>query len=410
MHARLTALRTDERGFTLVEMMVAILLLAIIFTAMVSVIITSLTAMQRDEQRVRATQLVQEELERLRAIEWDCAAFDASDPDYVSTYNGNETVSLDPAECSDPTISPDPSARVRTVDGIDYTVVPHVYWMDDPEDGTDAAGTDTDPQDYKEFAVEVTWTLRGQTYTYANTTTRAPTIVEVPLEMATTSGFEITSLVVDPTSVTTSGGATTTAVLVTVETSEPATLVQLTVAAPSSFATTSLTDISAGAGRRWRLTIPAGSTAFPNGDHEFVITATSTLGSDTAAQTVTFAEAPAVTPVTINAPLLSPAAPICVANSKKAHQSVTVTVDIDGVSASDEVDLSWTDRSGSAPVSYIASTATGARFTATIPASTTFNSSTTTLTIDARRVSDNTVAQGTFTVNVVQHNDGDDCP
>jgi len=404
----------DELGFTLIEMMVAILLLAIIFAAMVSVIITSLTSMQREEQRVRATQLAQEELEYLRAIGWDCAAIDSTDPDYSATYNGNTTVVLDPAECSDTSprtlIAQDPSPTARPVDGIDYTVTRYVYWIDDPADGTAAVGTDSDPQDYKEFRADIAWTFRGEAYTYGNTSTRVPTIEEVPLDPPPASTtFEITSLEVDPVSVGTTAGATTSTITVIAETSQAASSVTLTVPS-SSYGSAALSDISSGAGVRWQKTIPAGSTAFPNGDHDFVVTGVGALGSDTETETVTFAEAPAVTPVTIKAPLLVPAAPICVATNKKSHVSVTVTVDVDGVSTTDQVSLSWTDRSGSAAVSAVAPTATGAKFTATIPAGTTFNSSTTTLTIDARRVSDNTVAQATFSVGVFQTSNVANCP
>jgi prepilin-type N-terminal cleavage/methylation domain-containing protein len=410
MRARLSVRSDDEQGFTLIEMMVAILLLAIIFAAMVSVIITSLTSMQREEQRVRATQLAQEELERIRAIEWDCAAIDSSDPDYSSTYGGNTTVVLDPVECSDTSIAPDPSPTVRAVDGIDYTVTRNIYWIDDPADGTADAGTDSDPQDYKEFRVDIAWTFRGEAYAYANTSTRVPTIEEVPLDPPPASTtFEITSLEVDPVSVGTTAGATTSTITVIAETSQAASSVNLTVPS-SSYGSAALSDISSGAGVRWQKTIAAGSTAFSNGDHDFVVTAVGALGSDTETETVTFAEAPAVTPVTIKAPLLMPAEPICVATNKKSHVSVTVTVDIDGVSTTDQVALSWTDRSGSAAVSPVAPTANGATFTATIPTGTTFNSSTTTLTIDARRVSDNTVARASFSVGVFQTSDVDDCP
>lgn len=409
-HARsIRRLTGDQQGFTLIEMMVAILLLAIIFAAMVSVIITSLTSMQREEQRVRATQLAQEELERLRAIEWDCAAIDSSDPDYNATYNGNTTVILDPAECGDPSVAPDPSPTVRAVDGIDYTVTRNVYWIDDPADGTAATGTDSDPQDYKEFRADIAWAFRGETYTYANTSTRVPTIEEVPLDPPPASTtFEITSLEVDPVSVGTIAGATTSTITVIAETSQAASSVTLTVPS-SSYGSAALSDISSGAGVRWQKTIPAGSTAFPNGDHDFVVSAVGSLGSDTETETVTFAEAPATVPVTIKTPLLSPDEPLCVGGSS-LHQNVTVTVDVDGVTIADDVDLSWTDKTGSATVSPVGATANGARFTATIPADTQFNRATTTLTIDARRIADNTVAQATFSVPVVKVNDPDDCP
>ncbi len=407
---RLRAVRADERGFTLVEMMVAIVLLAIILTALMTVIISSLTAMQLDEQQVRATHLAQEELERLRAIEWDCVGFDATDPDYVGTYNGNPTVTLDAAECSDTTIAPDPSPRVRPVDGIDYTVTPHVYWIDDPEDDP-AAGPDPDPQDYKEFAVDVNWTVRGQTYTYSNTTTRVPTVEEVPITaLPVAAAFEITSYQVDPTIVQIDDdGDTLQAITVTVETSSAASLVQLVVAPPATYGTATLTDISAGAGTRWQLVIPDEEDEFPAGDHTFTVNATGGAASDTESQTVTFAEITG-SPVVVKTPALAPSAPICVKNgNRRSFFAVVVTVDVDGLSVSDEVTVSWTDDTGSVLAVPLAPTAGGARFSGTIPSNTRFNGATTTLTVAGRRVSDNSVAQGTYTVGTNVTNSSSSC-
>jgi prepilin-type N-terminal cleavage/methylation domain-containing protein len=400
----------DEQGLTLVEMMVAILLLGIILSAAASVIIVSLTSVQRDEYRVRATQLGQEELERLRALEWGCVAFDATDPDYVATFDGNRTVDLDPAECGNPAIAPDPSPRVVTVDGIDYTVVSHVYWIDDPEDDP-AAGSDPDPRDYKEFHVEVSWTLRGTNYSYENTTTRVPTVQEVPLEAASVpAGFEITALQVDPLIVSTpAASGTQQPITVTVETSLKATLVTLQVAPPSTYGTVSLNDISGGNGTKWQLTIPTGSQKFPVGDHDFVVAATSGLGADTATQRVAFAET-TVTNVTVNAPVLDPAAPICVATDGRTHRAVTVTVDVDGVTTSDSVQIGWTSKNGITAASASGTTATGARFTGKIPAGHQFQHATTTVTVQARRISSNSVASGSFVVSTVKHANASNCP
>jgi hypothetical protein len=107
-----------------------------------------------------------------------------------------------------------------------------------------------------------------------------------------------------------------------------------------------------------------------------------------------------VTPVGINTPLLSPAPPVCVQNNGNTRFAIIVTIDVDGLIASDQVTVSWTDQSGSATASAISATANGHTFRATIPQGTKFNKSTTTLTVTARRSSDSTVAQEAYTYNV----------
>jgi hypothetical protein len=140
-----------------------------------------------------------------------------------------------------------------------------------------------------------------------------------------------------------------------------------------------------------------------------MITAISGLGTDTATQTVTFAQTTG-TSVTVNTPSLSPSATICVANNRRTHQAVTITVDIAGVSTTDAATISWTASNGSTVASASGATATGARFTGTIPAGHRFQHSTTTLTVAARRISDNSVASGSFVVGVVARNNQANCP
>lgn len=406
MRARLTArLAADDRGFTLVEMMVSILLLAIIFSAMVTVIATSLRSMSREEQRVRATQLAQEELERLRAITWDCAGFDVADGDYASTYTNPAgetfaTVGIDtsvtctspptvPADTSQPVT--DPSPYGRTIDGITYTVTPHIYWMDDPEDGT--APADTEPNDYKEFTVDVAWNYRGEANTYSNSSTRVPTVGEVPLSSAPVAGFEITSLTVTPENVEVSAGnATAEAFTVDVTTSEAASSVTLEI--PGVYGPMAM----GGSGTTWTRTIPVGTNA-PPGTYAVDVDATSGTGNDAASGSVIFAQA-AATPVVINTPLLSPGAPICVASNGDSLRAVTVRVDVQGVSASDTVTVAWTNQSGSVAASPRGATANGHTFEATIPSGTKFNRTTTTVTVTGKRTSDGVTAQGAYTYTV----------
>lgn len=407
MRRRLTATRSDEQGFTLVEMMISILILAIILTAMASVLITSLTSMQREEQRVRATQLAQEELERIRAIEWDCAAFDPSAAGYTTPdpVSGNATVALD-AECSDPTIAPDPQPFVRGVDGIDYTVALAVYWIDDDVDGTAATG-DADPHDYKEFRADVSWNIRGDAFSHSDSSTRVPTVEEVPPDaVAGPATFAITAFNIDPAIVEISAGnVTQAAATMRVETSLQATGVAVTSVAYNQ---PILTDVS-GNGTVWEAQIPNGTFVGAAGTYDFTATATAVSGTDTETTRATFAQNLG-TAVAVTSTTLAPSSTICVANNSKSHLNVIVTTTVDGLSLLDDVDISWTNNSETAAAVPVALTATGATYRSVIPLGTRFTGSTTTLSVNAVRLADNAEAQRTYTVPIATFNNVLSCP
>lgn len=167
----------DEGGLTLVEMMVAIMLIGIIMMAMASVLVTSAYSIRGSERVVHSTQLGNQMVEELLALPFEHAALyedDAEDHYGGSTFEDKDLVLLpEPDDIDDR--EPRVPAAVRTVEheGIEFTVETAVVWVDD--DGTDEA------QDYKRLVIMLTWEHRGEERTARTEAMRSPDPAEHPL-------------------------------------------------------------------------------------------------------------------------------------------------------------------------------------------------------------------------------------
>lgn len=166
---------------SLVEMMVALLVLGVVLSALASVLITSLWSVRGQEATTQATAAINDILEEAQRVEYDVAvlcdtkANTAFGGDWPSgTFEGEDLV-LSPDICDTPgEIEPE---RTVTRDGRDYVVTTAITWTDDPGDGLDASDTDT-TQDIKRITVDVAWTVDGETRTARNMAFRAPQLRE----------------------------------------------------------------------------------------------------------------------------------------------------------------------------------------------------------------------------------------
>ena len=406
LHARL---RSDD-GIGLIEIMIAIVILGVVLSALAATIITSLAAMHKDELRVRATHVANQELELLRAQEWESVGFYSNDNGYAATWDGNDTVTLGatrPAGSS----APVPQGAPITVDGIDYTVTRSIVWVDDDADGLDP--TDTDPQDYKQFHVEVTWDERGQTRSIESTSTRTPTTQEVPLVAASAAPgtLTVTAADIQPNPVTiTPSGTTGDDIVVNVTTSEPANTVKVAVPLGATFMTYSMSSTSGSTpDTDWTFTFPAGTNSFSPGSYDFTITAMGTTGTDVHGPiSITFAEDPSIVLVEVQDFTISPQ--LCAANSGQLHVATTVPFEVTGLGSGDTGSVSWTSQNGGTNATLTGSSGSSATFTAQIPAGTKFTGSTTTITATGVRTSDNEVATLSKTFPVTKTNDPGACP
>lgn len=160
-----------EEGISLVEMLVAIVLVTIVLSALAATLATSLQAAVRNESRLRANALASELLEDLQAMRWEDLGFYAVDPDYRATFEGEPTVTpiTAHADRSDHASRPMPLLdgpdRVLR-DGVAYTVRTDIVWADDP--ATSAT------QDFMRFVVTVSWGDLDRARDVRNEATRAP--------------------------------------------------------------------------------------------------------------------------------------------------------------------------------------------------------------------------------------------
>ena len=148
IHHRLAS----DDGLTLVEMLVALVILMITILALTSTLITSLRAMYENEVRVRANALANELLEELQAQAWN------------ELGAGTET-------------------STESRGGVTYAISTDIEWVDDE--------STADADDYLQFTVTLTWETFGRERSVTHSAYRSPPLVDP-------SPLAIRSLQVEP--------------------------------------------------------------------------------------------------------------------------------------------------------------------------------------------------------------------
>ena len=148
-----------DEGYTLVEMLVALVVLGLVMSGLASACIASLTSTRSATGQVAANQFATEVIESLRA-----QAFDALAPPGTATV-------------SSPTYPP------RTVKGITYTAAVNVSWRDDPCNGSATAAA---TYDYLRLNVVASWTVNQKAKSLTVDSFRTPgTLYRSPLSTPT---------------------------------------------------------------------------------------------------------------------------------------------------------------------------------------------------------------------------------
>ncbi len=132
------SIMSTRKGFTLIEVIVASSLGALIFVAIIIGFRTALEITAEVRAKSSALWLVNNQMEFIRSL----------------NYNDIGTVEGIPS-------GPIPQFSTTTLSGREFTTRTLIRWVDDPADGLGAEDYNNITTDYKEVKVEVTWETRG---------------------------------------------------------------------------------------------------------------------------------------------------------------------------------------------------------------------------------------------------------
>lgn len=179
----------SEAGMTLVEVLVAILVLGVILSAVGSMLITSARATVTNERRVQSSAFLTSEHEQLQSIPWRQAALYAEEvPDLgdVGTYPFLADLELDlDLSSTPPTFEGQP---IVTIPGPSLTG--RLFFVPEPVSAGVQIGIDEReydivrvvterPEGTKRFTTFVTWDVMGRAVTQRFDSERAPTPAEL---------------------------------------------------------------------------------------------------------------------------------------------------------------------------------------------------------------------------------------
>ncbi len=265
-----SAARQDD-GFTLVEMLVSLIVVALVAGAFMNVLVRSLDSTRGLDVRTRANQLAQDRLESVVSRPWSAVGLFATDAGYSATGStGQPTVTLSTPR---PTGAPVPS-ETTVVKGTSFSLRTDITWQDDPVDLLGAADRNGDIKDTKHVVVTVGWSSGGRTGQVTLDGLRIPTATEVPAVGSASAPFTVTVSAPASQGLTGSNYPTTPGITVVATTSKAASNVSLnfrTRAGPQSVA-------MVGSGTSWQWDLPATTGPFDIGSTLFTASA-STTGS-----------------------------------------------------------------------------------------------------------------------------------
>lgn len=377
MRARWRRRLAGDDGLSLVEVLVAFVLLGVVMSASAGFFTTSLRALQQAEGRTKATALANEELENLRGLPWSAVGFYGDDD--FSGAMPDRTVLLADARPAD-SRAPLPVETVSRA-GVDFTVRRSIVWNED-------IPTTSEVHEFKYLAVTVDWSDRGQPRSIGVESQRTPT----PDEQKP-SDFVLSLLKVQPELVYINDDGTLVGQLdLTALTSAPADFV---VARYVQRGDTEETVRSLGSTDyvNWTGAVtPAHGDTFRNGDMVFTFVATRASPYEQEVIGTTLARF--LQPVVVTDLQLSPSS-VCVAPDESTP-AVDVAVHVNGLVDEDAVTVSWDG--GTTQAQQVAATDAGSSLSAIIPTGS--YTDTTAVTVTGVRASDGHTATASATLQV----------
>ncbi len=372
---------------SLVEMSVALFIIAITLAALGATLLGSLVAVDSNESRVRATALGNELVEDLVGLPWlkaalytgEAAAAETASPaglglNATATFEGKELVRLADASPRDAQV---PLARETNLirNGKSFDVRRYVLWGDD-------AGTPASTRDYKNFVVTVTWSERGQLKQVRSEAVRSPTPEEEQVQ-----SFGMTFSAINPgrdIAISDTGAIQTALDFVVTTTLETATAPKLSFPQRSGTASpkTIVMTNPAGDKKTWIAALGVGGAErFANGFVTFTAQGLNPLGQPVVAtDQVVFLQT-----MGVQSFALSQSLTVC-RSTRRLVSSTNVDVDVRGITDTDSVTITAQDSSVTGQAALpLSRNESGQVFRLVMPTTQTFTAATTSFTVQATR-------------------------
>ena len=144
----------EEDGFTLVELMVGLLLMAIVLTALLPAFFGSMKATTATNNRSTANGLAVAATEQIRSVPYYEVGYTTT-PSQCQNPNDPQNPDKSPVVLASGSTTPLTAVTTQTISGITYTTVRCLYWID--------SSVSSDTLAYKQSVVTVSWTSNGVT-------------------------------------------------------------------------------------------------------------------------------------------------------------------------------------------------------------------------------------------------------
>ena len=151
----------EEAGFTIVELVVAMAVLAMVIAPLAEVFWSALRTAGSASHRTDGSSIASAEIESMHAVPYGQVGFYADQPGYTSTFEGFTTVSLG---STSPTSGPsvpqiDPATTGITQGGVNFSVTRQIVWVGAQDASTTYASA------YKRLTVIVSWSDQAGAHT-----------------------------------------------------------------------------------------------------------------------------------------------------------------------------------------------------------------------------------------------------
>lgn len=137
--------KRNPYGTTLIEVLIALFVFSVMALTFYEAFTLGMIHLVDAQKRLQATTLAVEQMEKIRNLSYEDVGFDEGVPQCIN-------------HC------PIVPTEERILEGASFTIETSIQYVDDPDDGTLASGSDAVPNDYKRVTVRVGWGNRDNSH------------------------------------------------------------------------------------------------------------------------------------------------------------------------------------------------------------------------------------------------------